>query len=181
MNRAALNIGVFSAEILGRSLKQMPTKTFKAGVQDVTTNWYHSDRDVDLYIWKDERANIIKQQLQFHGQIVEWNIIEGTRTGLVVENGTDTETDGETKPPVRFDRVRQSYTVEQVVDILRAIQEIADTERASLIKNFAESPNFGDLRPDQVLSLYGRPNNIRNRLMAWFDRVVFLFQFGRKR
>jgi hypothetical protein len=181
MNRAALNIGVFSAEILGKSLKQMPAKTFKAGVQDITTNWYHSDRDVDLYIWRDERANIIKQQLQFHGQIVEWNIIEGTRTGLVVEGGTDGATVNDPKAPVRFDPVRQAYTVEQVIEILRAIQEIAEAERTSLIKNFAESPNFADLSPDQVLSLYGRPDNMRNRLMAWFDRLVFLFQFGRKR
>jgi hypothetical protein len=175
MSKPAFEIGVFSAEVLGKSLKQMPLRTIKTGVQNVTSAWYHSDRNVDLYIWKDERSNIIKQQLQFHGQIAEWNIIEGTRTGLVIEEGA------ETTQAIQFDQKRQPYTIDQVVDILRSINDMADLERGQLIKNFSESPNFGDLKPTEVLSLYGRPNNWRNRIMAWFDRLVFLFQFGAKR
>ncbi len=102
--------------------------------------------------------------------------MEGTRTGLVVEESANPDI----KAPVRFDEVRQPYTVYQVVEILRAIKDMHDSERAALIKNFAESPNFSDLRPEEVLLLYGRPNNLKNRVMAWFDRLVFLFQFGRK-
>lgn len=176
MNRAASQIGVFDATMLGRSLRPMTTKVVRAGAQEVISSWYHSDRDVDLFVWKDERSNIIKQQLQFHGQIVEWNIIEGTRTGMLIEEGEQGE-----RPTVLFDQVRQPYTVEQVVEILRAAHEMSEEERRQLIKNFAESPNFSDLTPEQVLSLYGKPNTIKNRLVAWFDRLVFLFQFGRKR
>lgn len=180
MNRAAPKVAVFDANLLGRSLKQMSTKTVNTGAQDVTSSWYHSERDADLYIWKDERSNIIKQQFLFLGQVVEWNIIEGTRTGLMVDEG-EADGSGTVKPTVLFDQVRQPYTVEQVVGILKAVQDLSDSERRQLIKNFAESPNFADLRPEEVLALYGRPNNLKNRLMAWFDRVVFLFQFGRKR
>lgn len=178
MNRPSGHIIYFDPELLGRSLKQMNTKQIRTDSQDVTSSWYHSERDVDLFIWRDERANIIKQQLVFLGQIVEWNIIEGTRTGVLVEEGP---TEEEMKPHIQFDESRQSMTVGQVVEILRAIAVMPALEREQLIKNFSESPNFADLHPEQVLSLYGRPNTWRNRLMAWLDRLVFLFHFGRRR
>lgn len=190
MSKPSSQIEVFSAQLLGKSLRLMEGRTIRTGVQDVTLSLYHSDRDVGLFIWKDQRTNIIKQQLQFHGQVVEWNIIEGTRTGVMIEEGYDPYGEANVidmrhpqggQAAIKYDKVRQPYTIEQVVEILRSIEGMSEAEKAQLIKNFAESPNFSDLKPEEVLSLYGRPNNWRNRLLAWFDRLVFLFQFGSKR
>ena len=45
-------------------------------MQNVGSHWYHSDQDADIYIWLDEVGNVIKQQVNFVGQVVEWNIVE---------------------------------------------------------------------------------------------------------
>lgn len=48
--------------------------------------WFHSAHDVDLFIWCNDRKKVIKQQLAFFGMVLEWNLIEGLKTGWVDED-----------------------------------------------------------------------------------------------
>src|SRR3954462_116810 len=75
---------LFDPMDLGRSLREVATDVIKAPRRDVISRWFHSAKDADLFIWMDLKRNVIKQQLSFYGQVVEWNVIEGVKTGHVV-------------------------------------------------------------------------------------------------
>jgi hypothetical protein len=166
---------MFDASALGKSLKETTVRTVKTDLQDIITVWCHSDQGVDLFYWKDERQNIIKQQMQFHGQIAEWNVIEGTRTGVVIED----EKDGKQISHVAYDESPVGLTVSQIVKILSEARDIKEPLRTVLIKNFAESRHFGLLSPQEVLSLYGQKQTWRNLAMAWWDRIIYSIRFSR--
>lgn len=160
---------MFDAAVLGKSLKETTVRTVKTNIQDIVTVWCHSQHGVDLYYWKDERNNIIKQQMQFHGQIAEWNVIEGTRTGVVIED----EQSAQASSHIAYDEPAMGLTIDQIVGILHAAVSLKESERLALIRNFTESRHFGTLSVAEVLSLYGRPVTVANLASAWWDRVIY--------
>ena len=74
----------FNAKEIAHSFKKMTVDIIKTTNQEVTSIWFHSECDAELYMFKDKNSNIIKQQLIFCGQIVEWNIVEGVKTGALL-------------------------------------------------------------------------------------------------
>ena len=162
-------VQMFDATALGKSLKETTVRTVKTHIQDIITVWCHSHHGIDLYYWKDERNNIIKQQMQFHGQIAEWNVIEGTRTGVVIED----EQSAQASSHIAYDELAMSLTIEQIVRILNAAVSLKENERQSLIRNFTQSRHFGTLSTEEVLSLYGRPKTVLNLFSAWWDRIIY--------
>jgi hypothetical protein len=75
----------FNAEEIGHSLKEVSPLLLKTTHPEITSRWFHSSQDADLFIWFDRNQGVIKQQISFFGQVVEWNIVEGLKTGLVIE------------------------------------------------------------------------------------------------
>ena len=173
LKNGAETYSIFDAAALGKTLRETTVRTVKTDIQDITTVWCHSDRGIDLFYWKDERNNIIKQQMQFQGQVAEWNVIEGTRTGVVIEE----EKEGRSVAHISYDESPMGLTVDQIVHILSQASALRPLERDCLIKNFVESRHFGTLSSKEVLSLYGQPRTWSNLLMAWWDRFIYSRHF----
>jgi hypothetical protein len=133
----------FDAEALGASLRELGVDVISGAETDVTSRWFQapeaSKMDVDLVIWSDCKKRIIKHQLCFFGQIVEWNPIHGTRTGFVLEVETS---DQEASEVIRYDSRAQANVVNQAVQILSRIPDLSGKDRADLIFNLLESPRL---------------------------------------
>jgi hypothetical protein len=54
--------------------------------QTLRSRWFHSEQESDLFVWMDERGRLFKAQANVLGQVLEWNIMHGVRTGVAVEN-----------------------------------------------------------------------------------------------
>ena len=169
----------FSAEDLGQSLREVASEMIKTSRRDVLSRWFHSAKDADLFIWSDLKHNIIKQQLSFYGQVVEWNVIEGVKTGhVVVEEGRGLTRGSEF---LNFDQSPQIQAIEQAVLLLRHVPELKNSERDQLAANFrclkasqnmpAEElvqrfgPWIGNLAGTPRLSLW---NRLVERVSRWF-------------
>jgi hypothetical protein len=148
-----LAVRLFDARELGESLREVATDIIRAEEQNVESRWFHSKKDVDLFIWKDQSHNIIKQQVTFYGQLVEWNVIEGLRTGLIVEDETSQGISA--SPLIRYDSAPQPHSIEQGVDIIGYIQLMADEDKLQLIENFIRNPHFAMMKPENILQRYG--------------------------
>lgn len=59
---------------------KVQTQQFK-----ITSKWFHSPLGFDLMLWKNEKLNLVKIQLGFMGEVVEWNPLDGLRTGIHIE------------------------------------------------------------------------------------------------
>ena len=74
---------LFDPVMAAQSFFQVSDEVLKTDKQDVMSRWYGGFEGVDFFTWSDQKGNFIKLQLNFCGQIFEWNIVHGIRTGFV--------------------------------------------------------------------------------------------------
>jgi hypothetical protein len=142
----------FNPQELGKSLKEVATDFVANTHKNIISRWFHSAKDADLFIWLDSNQNIIKQQLSFYGQVVEWNVVEGVKTGLIVE--TEVQTKMNSSEVVRFDTKPQKGPVEQALALLDHITALKDGERQALVVNF-KSEGGTTMPPEMFLERFG--------------------------
>ncbi len=141
---------VFDALTLGASLQRLAVDVVRGESTDFMSRWFRSAiGDADLVIWTDGENRIVKYQLCFYGQVIDWNPINGTRTGLVVEEEVEVprapragDPNFEVAETIRFDRTAQTAVVSQAIQVLRYVPDLDQADRASLIFNLRESPKL---------------------------------------
>lgn len=140
MSRALSEVQCFEPAQAGRSLKEVGTDYLNVEERNITSRWFHSQHDVDLFLWLDENNQVIKQQVSFCGQIVEWNVIEGVRTGLVIEEeaqGFDEADNSKmgASEIIRFDTKPQSSAIQIAIEVIRHVEHMEQELRQMLLTN----------------------------------------------
>lgn len=129
---------LFNAKDIGASLKEVAVDVIKREGENIESRWYHSPKDADLFFWRNDRGSIIKQQVTYYGQLTEWSLIEGLRTGLLIEDETSQKISS--SPLIRYDSRPQLQAVAQSIEIVENITSLSLDDRAKIIQNFAASP-----------------------------------------
>jgi hypothetical protein len=148
-----LPISYFDPKEIGHSLKEVAQEVMRLDQTDIVSQWFHSNKDADLYIWKDEKGNVIKQQLTFYGTVIEWNIIEGVRTGYLLEEESSAGIDK--SPLIRYDNSPQKQSLEQGIHILQHIQGLTASDKNNLIVNYIQSPVFDSYSHSELTQRFG--------------------------
>lgn len=154
---------------IGGSIKEMGSDMVKTTHQNVVSHWYHSDMDADLIIWKDEKQNIIKQQVNLLGQVIEWNIVDGLRTGFVVETEAKEEAEGKNPRPkkeqgpglsgpneIKFDRLPAAQSVTQAIELIHFLKCVSEQDKEALAYNLKNAPKISSMEPKEFLRKFGR-------------------------
>jgi hypothetical protein len=141
---------VFDAQALGASFEEVAVDVVSGGPTDFISRWFKSSKqDADLTIWVDGESRFVKQQISFYGQVVEWNPIQGTRTGLIVEEETV-----EISEVIRFDSQIQKVAVRQAIEVLAHVRSLPQSDRDSLIFNLRESPKLSKNARARAIKLW---------------------------
>lgn len=130
-------VEVFNAKILGSSLQEVAVEFIKSEGLEIESRWFHSKKDADFFIWSDHRKNIVKQQVTYYGQVIEWNIIDGLRTGVLVEDEKSQQMGS--SPIIQYDLTPQFHTVTQCIQLIHFIPNLLDTTKSQVIYNFTQS------------------------------------------
>lgn len=133
----------FNPERIGESLKEVSSDIMQVESRSVVGRWFHSSGDVDLFLWTDEAKTIVKQQISFYGQVVEWNAIEGTKTGVVIEEENPDEPTVKASEIIRFDEQPQTQPVGLAVDVIQHVKALTKTEQEQIIRNFSRGQSQG--------------------------------------
>lgn len=170
----------FNASDLGKTFREVSVDVIRTESQDIVNRWYHSAKDADLFVWMDSQQNIIKQQLSFYGQVIEWNVIEGVRTGCVLETEDPVFADKRRRSDIiQFDQKPQASSLSQALELLRNITVLKDDERKLLMNNFSSSQQTAHtMDPEEFVRRFGpalrRPSadqpGIFNRLRRWLKK-----------
>ncbi len=127
----------FDARTLGESLKEVAIDYIETEDSNLQSRWFQSDSDADLFIWTDVNRKkltpsqeIIKYQLSFFGQVVEWSIFDGVRTGVIIENEIQGENPSEV---IEFDQIPQVGSLEQATHLLKFVGELGLKDQQYLI------------------------------------------------
>lgn len=176
---------VFDAEGVGRSMREMAVEIIDADRNSVVSRWYQASHFTDLYVWEDSKNNVIKQQLHVCGQIVEWNIIEGVRTGFVMdESGSDIDdftfarNSSNVVANIKYDTAPMATSIAQAQQILQQVGVIDERYKASLIDNFVSSPIASEMDPSEFLQRYGvysPPEDSFDRLRRFIASLLSKF------
>ncbi|OQW51559.1 MAG: hypothetical protein A4S09_10040 [Proteobacteria bacterium SG_bin7] len=148
---------------IGSSVKEMGSDMVKTTHQNVVSHWYHSDMDADLIVWRDEKQNIIKQQVNLLGQVIEWNIVDGLRTGFVVETEQKDSPNKEKEQAgfagvneVKFDRTPAAASVTQAIELIHFLKCISESDKDALSYNLKNAPKIASMEPGEFLKKFGR-------------------------
>jgi hypothetical protein len=134
---------VFDVAQVALSFKEVAIDVVRGETTEFLSRWYQSaNGNADLTIWWDGEKRVVKQQLCLYGQVVEWNPIHGTRTGLVVEQETSPPSEELTSEIVHYDSKVQKNSIDQAIILLRRVAAIHEPDRELLIYNFRESPKL---------------------------------------
>lgn len=142
---------LFDAEALGASFRELAVDVIPGETTEFMSRWFHAPRlEADLFIWLDGENRIIKHQLCFYGQVVEWNALHGTRTGVILEEeiphvdgtpGADAANEGFSET-IRFDVKAQDGPIRQAIAVLTNVGALSENERSTLIFNLRQSPKL---------------------------------------
>jgi hypothetical protein len=141
----------FDPQVLGASLKEVTTGVQKRDNQ-VISRWFHSAKEADLFIWMDKENSIIKQQLSYFGEVVEWNVVEGVKTGHVVidEDGRNRGSD-----IIQFDDLPQTTDIRQAIALLECVTALNAKERKALIVNFRKLGASKTMSSEDFIARFG--------------------------
>jgi hypothetical protein len=100
---------------IGASLKEVGSDYLKVESREVETKWFRdTSGEIDVFIWFNKEKKIIKQQVCIMGQIAEWNMVEGNKTGMLIEdeiNKEDVKDQQTASERIVFDNVVQVSTL----------------------------------------------------------------------
>jgi hypothetical protein len=184
----------FNGKSIGKSLREVAVDLIQTESEEMVSRWFHSEGGTDLFTWSDSAKNIIKQQLSFHGQIVEWNCLEGVRTGFVIESDLDNEVyESKKSDQKNSDEVCKSESIQfdgkpmnKSVGLALEILHYLDVElgfRDQLIDNFKNPKDIKTLSATQFVDRFGLAiKNYQNKDHGFWNQLKARFEtiFSRK-
>lgn len=155
-------------ENLGLSLRELAVDLVPNQKNEFLCRWFHSPKkEADLFIWFDRENRMVKHHISFYGQVVEWNPIYGTRSGVIIEeeidanmalsSGHDDEIEfneyGEVRfsEKIQFDLQTQKESVIQAIKIISFVPELSDLDRDIIIYNYRHSPKMHKKAKERAL------------------------------
>jgi len=136
MVNAAKERFIYSPEAMIKGFARVSSDIVKTPSTELVVKWYRASY-VDLQIWIDKNQDkVIRQQFSFLGLIVEWNHIQGIKTGYVLDKP---EGSSESKGlEVIYDKVFEPKSVAQAIEVLSLANTLP--EKGEIIKNYENSP-----------------------------------------
>lgn len=97
---------------------------------ELTSRWYHFE-SIDLYFYETDDKKIVKIQVTVFGQVIDWNMFDGLRTGILLEE--DMLSEGPSGV-IHYDRTVSMKTVSQALLVLENAFNIELRTRNMLVK-----------------------------------------------
>lgn len=127
---------------IGQNLQEVGIDYLQVEAKEIETRWFrHAESETDVFVWFDKTKKIIKQQVSHMGQLTEWNIIDGLKTGCLFEaelvNGQEAEANGHPASEViQFDREIQAHTLKNALKIIENMSCLSSEIKEAVTLNF---------------------------------------------
>lgn len=133
---------------VGKNLHEMSSQIIPTPTMPVVRRWFHSNKDVDIYMWVDSQQQVIKQQVLLYGQVVEWNIVDGLRTGFLYVDEV------EQSQNIAYDELPQSQSIFQALELIKS-SEVVEEVKKVWVDNFHKGRSISQLRDEELMEKFG--------------------------
>ena len=130
MGEKTIPLQHFDLRALAKSLKLTSIDVIKTSNMDIESHWFQSLGPADLYFWKAE-DRIVKQQISFFDQVIEWNEFDGVKTGFVND-----DPENETGDVICFDQFVNDQVVGQAIEFLSNTEHVEPKVLSELISHY---------------------------------------------
>ena len=119
--------------------------------REVETRWFRDAlSETDVFVWSNKDKKMIKQQVCVMGMVVEWNILEGVKTGVILEselNMGDIKMNGlttgdATSESIHFDNKVQERTLNTAISILKNMKCVEVDLKNNMMNNLNQGFSF---------------------------------------
>lgn len=130
---------------VGASLKEVGIDYQEIELREVETRWFRDQQsETDVFVWMGKDKKMIKQQVVVMGLLTEWNVLDGVRTGMIMESeisAQDLATNGLTPDDtaseiIHFDKNPQQRTLGMALSILKNTTCVEPELMHVMLKNF---------------------------------------------
>ncbi len=156
---------LYSPERIGTLLEGVGSDLVNLEQKEIQTLWFRSAQtETDIFIWYDKKNSVIKQQVTNMGTIVEWNIVEGIRTGIVLEteilpvveaHPAHPDPEVATSDVIHYDSSVQQQSLQNAIDIVFHAACIEESMKSKIIQNFRQ-----ELKTSENLKIFNFLKNL---------------------
>lgn len=144
----------FDAKVLGKGLHEVSNEILKTEKSDVKSRWFTGEDGADFFTWQDLSGNFIKAQFTYCGQVFEWNVVSGVRTGVIVEE-EPVEVGIKSSEVIRYDSEKMDQTVQDAVALIGHLVAMEEIERDDLLKSIHSNKTIDSMSHEEFWSKYG--------------------------
>lgn len=138
MSNAAKEWYIYEPRTLAKGLGRVSSDIVKTPSTDLIVKWYRAAH-VDLQIWIDKaESKIIRQQFSFLGQIVEWNHMQGLKSGYILDKPEACNDKNISPLKVVYDKKYVPGSVEQAIEVLSYAENLL--EKDEILSNYRNYP-----------------------------------------
>ncbi len=138
MSRPAPDRFIYCPQSIARNFVEVSSDMVSTPTRKLVIKWYRSSH-VDLQVWLDHgHSKVIRQQFSYMGLVVEWNHIQGVRTGYLQDSLAGEEATNNAQ--VTYDKSIQKESVELVLEVMKLTEGIS--EKQEIINNYENSPKI---------------------------------------
>ena len=102
---------------------------------EMRSHWYHY-KEIDLYYFQALSGVIAKIHISIFGQVVEWNPMDGLRTGMLIEQ----EGEAGVSELIRYDARANQESLKQSMKVLEQAHKIELVQRQQLLSCLRQGP-----------------------------------------
>ena len=135
---------IYNPKQIGKKFEQVSSDYIETSMHKIVLTWHRSSY-TDLYIWVDQNTGrVVRQQLSCLGLIAEWNKIQGTKTGFIVEKTLRHGDEVKIATEIVYDKTAIASAIQPAIEILKFSHSIPEKE--VLLHNWYRSPKLSKVR-----------------------------------
>ncbi len=165
-------------DVFAKSLIHQKVDVLHAEDSEIVSRLYNNGgSEMGLILWHDEQENILKQQVCLYGQVVEWNILQGVLTGVIVDDEKNPEDEClNFKDLLVYDKSPSKPSVLQAIEFINHVPELNLQYKQELLKNLKTGDYVNTLGADEFLTKFGfhsgRPSK---NSKSWAQKIANFF------
>lgn len=172
----------FDPKRVGEALYEVSNDVLQTKKHEVASKWYTGYDDTDFFTWQDLSGNFIKAQLTYCGQVFEWNLVTGVKTGVLIEEESP-EKGIKASEIIQYDTQVAGHTKQNAVDLIRHLINMPEEDRLKLIENIESNRTIDSMSQEEFWLKYGHSDVKYSKskfLLGWRILVHQIRQFFKR-
>lgn len=166
----------FDPKRIAAGLYQVSEQAMQTKSMELRTYWYTGPDQLDIFLWEDLGGNLIKQQITYCGQVVEWNIVDGIKTGVVIEEESF-EPGIKASELINYDTIMISSSLQQAIQLVEFIEILSEKRKNEILNNLNGNSTIDSMSHEEFWQKFGNKDIAYSKSKTWMGFKIVWYYF----